>query len=230
MEQWLIIQNFFHGLNRAAQEHLDAAAGGSFLSLSVRAAKELIDKMTTNQGWKEERSSTRSRGVHHIDSTDMLAAKMDLILKKLGDTPETAPVQALNSRVVCESTGHSRNGRSGTQPEDANFIGNNPNFNNGNRPQPGWNSRPHIPFSKQGNPSSSSQQFDKFNQFDQRAVNDSISKKLHANDKLFETISIQMETFNSAMKNQLSFNKMLETQIAQLTASLPNVNAGKLPG
>ncbi|KAJ1279048.1 hypothetical protein BS78_04G125400 [Paspalum vaginatum] len=176
MEQWLIIQNFFHVLNRAAQEHLDAATGGSFSSLSVRPAKELIDKMTTNQGWKEE------------------------------------------------STGHSGNGRSETQPEDANFIGNNANFNNGNRPQPGWNSRPHIPFSGQGNPSSSSQQFHKFNQFDQRAVNDSISKKLHVNDKLFETISIQMETFNSAMKNQLSFNKMLETQIAQLTTSLPNVN------
>ncbi|WVZ52356.1 hypothetical protein U9M48_003426 [Paspalum notatum var. saurae] len=39
-----------------------------------------------------------------------------------------------------------------------------------------------------------------------------------------------METLNSAMKNQLSFNKMLETQIAQLAASLPNANAGKLPG
>ena len=39
-----------------------------------------------------------------------------------------------------------------------------------------------------------------------------------------------METFNSAMKNQLSVNKMLETQIAQLAVSLPHVNAGKLPG
>ncbi|KAJ1267957.1 hypothetical protein BS78_07G098800 [Paspalum vaginatum] len=39
-----------------------------------------------------------------------------------------------------------------------------------------------------------------------------------------------METFSSAMKNQLSFNKMLGTQIAQLAASLPNANAGKLPG
>jgi len=213
MEQWLIIQNFFHGLNRAAQEHVDAAAGVSFLSLSVRAANELIEKMTTNQGWKEERSSTRSRGVHHIDNTDMLAAKMDLILKKLGDTLETTPVQALDARMtcaVCGSTGHLGNNCSETRPEDANFI-NNPNFNNGNRSQPGWSSRPHIPFSGQGNSSSNSQQFDKYNQLDQRAMNDSISKKLHANDRLFETISVQMETFNSAMKNQLSFNKMLET-------------------
>ena len=142
---------------------------------------------------------------HHIDNTDMLAAKMDLILKKLGDNPETAPVHALDSRItciVCESTGHSGNNCSQTRPEDANFISNNPNFNNGNRPQPGWSSRPHIPFSGQGNSSSSSRQFDKYNQFDQRAVNDSISKKLHANDRLFETISIQMETFNNAMTTE----------------------------
>jgi len=39
-----------------------------------------------------------------------------------------------------------------------------------------------------------------------------------------------METLNSAMKNQLSFNKMLETQIAQLAAALPHPTAGKLPG
>ncbi|KAJ1270500.1 hypothetical protein BS78_06G056600 [Paspalum vaginatum] len=61
-------------------------------------------------------------------------------------------------------------------------------------------------------------------------MNDSNSKKFHANDRMFESLSLQMETLNSAMKNQLSFNKMLETQIAQLAAALPNPNAGKLPG
>ena len=119
----------------------------------------------------------------------MLAAKMDLILKKLGETPETASVQALDSRktcAVCESTGHLGNNCSETRSEDANSISNNPNFINGNRPQPDWSSRPHIPFFGQGNSSSNSQQFDKYNQFDQRAVNDSISKKLHANDSFLK--------------------------------------------
>ena len=32
MEEWLIIQNFFQSLHCTAQEHLDAAAGGAFLS------------------------------------------------------------------------------------------------------------------------------------------------------------------------------------------------------
>ena len=88
MEELLIIQNFFHGLHRSAQEHLDAAAGGAFLSQSVTEAKTLIEKMASNQGWREERKPPKTRGVHQIDGSDMLAAKMDLLLKKLGDAPE----------------------------------------------------------------------------------------------------------------------------------------------
>ncbi|KAJ1255266.1 hypothetical protein BS78_K270700 [Paspalum vaginatum] len=171
----------------------------------------------------QKRSSTRSCGIHQIESTDMLATKMDLRLKKLNDAPEAAPVQALDSHKACEvcgNTRHSGNSCPETQPEDANFIGNSTNGFNGNRPQPGWNSRPNLPFLWTRN---------NYN-FDQKAMNHSISKKFHANDRMFESISLQIETLNSAMKNQLSFNKMLETQIAQLAAALPNPNAGKLPG
>ncbi|KAJ1279113.1 hypothetical protein BS78_04G130800, partial [Paspalum vaginatum] len=230
MQEWLIIQSFFRGLHRSAQEHLDAAARGSFLSLSIIVAKGLIEKMATNQGWREESSSTRSRSIHQIESTDMLTAKMDLLLKKLNDTLEAALVYTLDTHMTCEVCGNTRhlgNSYPEMRPKDANFIGSN-NFNNGNRPQPGWSTRPYLPFSEQGNSSCNSQQFPK-NNFDQKAVNDSISKKFHANDRMFESILVQMETLNSAMKNQLSFNKMLETQIAQLAAALPNPNTGKLP-
>ena len=48
IKEWLIIQNFFHGLNQQAQDHIDAAAGGSFLSLDVAGAKALIDKIASN--------------------------------------------------------------------------------------------------------------------------------------------------------------------------------------
>ena len=43
-------------------------------------------------------------------------------------------------------------------------------------------------------------------------------------------MATQLERFNFVIKNQLSFNKMIETQVAQLASSCPNVNAGKLPG
>ena len=39
---------------------------------------------------------------------------------------------------------------------------------------------------------------------------DSLSNKLASNDKTLESINIRMESFSNAIKNQLSFNKMLE--------------------
>ena len=48
MEEWLIIQNFFHGLNQQAKDHVDATGGGSFLSLDVVGVKTLIDKIASN--------------------------------------------------------------------------------------------------------------------------------------------------------------------------------------
>jgi hypothetical protein len=52
-------------------------------------------------------------------------------------------------------------------------------------------------------------------------INDEFGKKIHATDKLLENISAKMDTFMVGMQNQLSFNKMLETQIQQIAAALP---------
>jgi hypothetical protein len=43
---------------------------------------------------------------------------------------------------------------------------------------------------------------------------DNLSKKLDSNDKMLETISNKMESFSSAINNQHSFNKMLESHIS----------------
>jgi hypothetical protein len=57
-----------------------------------------------------------------------------------------------------------------------------------------------------------------------------MSKKLASNDKMLETINNKRESFSSAIKNQHSFNKMLESQISQLASSVPTINPGKIPG
>ena len=111
IEEWLIIQNFFHGLNQQAQDHVDAAAGGSFLSLDVAGAKALIDKIASNQSWKGERQPARPRGMHQIDMVDMLAAKLELLMKKL-ESPHQEVNQVLESRMTCETCGET--GHSGT--------------------------------------------------------------------------------------------------------------------
>ena len=151
MEEWLIIQNFFHGLNQQAKDHIDAAAGGSFLSLDVAGAKTLIDKIASNQSWRGDKQPARPRGVHQIDSVDMLAAKMDLLMKKL-ESPHMEANQVSESRMTCETCGET--GHSGTSwpltQEDANFVGtNNNNPNSGFHPQQGWNSKPNLPFGNQ---------------------------------------------------------------------------------
>jgi hypothetical protein len=39
-----------------------------------------------------------------------------------------------------------------------------------------------------------------------------------------------MDSFTSTIKNQLSFNKMIESQISQLAASVPVAEKGKILG
>jgi septal ring factor EnvC (AmiA/AmiB activator) len=59
---------------------------------------------------------------------------------------------------------------------------------------------------------------------------DQVSKKIASNYKLLETINNRMDSFASAIKNQHSFNKMVESQIAQLASSIPLANKDKIPG
>jgi hypothetical protein len=56
MEEWFIIQSFYHGLICSTQEHIDAAAGGSFFALSIEKARKLVEKIASNQSWDEERT------------------------------------------------------------------------------------------------------------------------------------------------------------------------------
>src|SRR5690348_15705981 len=101
MAEWLIVQNFYHGLTRRSQEHLDAAVGGAFLSLDVPGAKALVEKITSHHSWTGECQATRSKRVHQVDSFDMLAAKMDLHIKKL-ESPTMEMAQIADARITCE--------------------------------------------------------------------------------------------------------------------------------
>ena len=53
--------------------------------------------------------------------------------------------------------------------------------------------------------------------------------KLAANDKFLETMHAKMDGISSAIKNQLCFNKLLETQLAQLAVAVPSTEIGKIP-
>jgi rubrerythrin len=115
MDDWIILQNFYNRLTPTAYDHINAAAGGAFFSLTIDRAQALIAKMVSNQCWNEERLQPRQRGMHTVKETNMLAAKLDL-LKKFEERPQAkAPMQALQAVdahmtcEVCGNTGHSGN-------------------------------------------------------------------------------------------------------------------------
>jgi hypothetical protein len=83
IENWLVLQNFYDGLIPMSRGHIDAAARGAFLSLTIDGATELINKMVTNQSWGEERKT--QKGMHTIKEAEMLTTKKDLLLKRLGE-------------------------------------------------------------------------------------------------------------------------------------------------
>jgi len=67
MENWLVLQNFYTGLTPMSRGHIDAAAGGAFLSLTINGATALIEKMVSNQWWGDERlQDEQQKGMHTV--------------------------------------------------------------------------------------------------------------------------------------------------------------------
>jgi hypothetical protein len=56
--------------------------------------------------------------------------------------------------------------------------------------------------------------------YSQSGMTDSINKKLNAHDKMLENINAKLDEFSFVLKNQLSFNKMIEIQLAQIVAAI----------
>ncbi|XP_039803775.1 uncharacterized protein LOC120667846 [Panicum virgatum] len=129
---------------------MDAVEGGAFLSLDVAGAKVLIDKIASNKSWKGDRQLAHAKGIHEIDSVNVLAAKMDLLMEKL-ESPHQEVNQTMEPQMKCEkcgNTGHSGKSCPFTQ-EDENSIGNNTPNDSDCRPQQGWNSKPNLHFDQQ---------------------------------------------------------------------------------
>jgi len=115
--------------------------------------------------------------------------------------------------------------------EDVNYINNNNNNNYYyNRPQQnqGWNQhRPNYSGNYQGNNS-----YNNNNNFllmrelvsNQGKLMYNLSKKLASNDKMLENINNRMDNFSTAIKDQISFNKIIESQLNQIAAVVPATN------
>jgi hypothetical protein len=139
MEEWFIIQSFYHGLIRIAHEHINATTKGSFFALGIEEARKLIEKMASNQSWDDERTPSRTRKVHQLEEVDMLTTKIDLLMKKL-ENPNLDHLKMVDAGVNCEEcreTGH-MGVNCPMVYQNANFVG---HSNNCFHPNQGFNSR-----------------------------------------------------------------------------------------
>jgi hypothetical protein len=162
----------------------------------------------------------------------MLTAKIDLLMKKL-ENPGLDHLKMVDTRAMCEECGE--RGHMGINclivSQDVNFIG---NSNNGFHPNQGFNDgwdKPSFLFDNRqqgGNGQNSNKNKPSLRDIirDQVRINDKVGKKIHATNKLLENINDKMDNFTVAMQNQLSFNKMLETQIQQISVAIPSPNNG----
>jgi hypothetical protein len=82
--------------------------------------------MVANQGWDGDRLQPRTRDVHQVDGSDMIAAKMDLLMKKLEASTNMETAKIMDAHMTCEvcgNVGHSGNDCLETR-EEASFINN----------------------------------------------------------------------------------------------------------
>ena len=121
--------------------HVDAAAGGAFLSLTIIDATALIEKMVANQSRGEEHK--QQKGMHTMKETDMLVTKIELLLSRQNKRAHEkevieATVHAIDLQMtceVCDEVGHSGNNCPRTHEEASNINngfrqGNNNRWNN----------------------------------------------------------------------------------------------------
>jgi hypothetical protein len=64
----------------------------------------------------------------------------------------------------------------------------------------------------------------------QAQINKNLTKKLASNNEIFENINSNLEGLNFSFENQLSLNKIFETQLAQITTTIPAYDFEKISG
>jgi hypothetical protein len=82
MEEWLLMQSFYHGLTQKSREQLNATAEGSFMSLTLRKAEVPMERIASNQGWSSCNLQSCNKSEVH-DEVCALSTKMDVLLNWL---------------------------------------------------------------------------------------------------------------------------------------------------
>ena len=221
MEDWLLIQNFYHRLSMESRQQLDAAARGAFFSLKVGPAKELIEKMVENQGWTYEHLN----GMSHSYKINFVS--MEYLLSKLEERAnwkrDRAAIEYFAAKqpqvsMSCEERGGMNHTSDDCPSRDLKSLLNDDGYGP-SPPQPYQRWNPQI---NQGNspihPSDYSSVRDLV--FSQAKINEQIHAKLFDHDRILGDIHARLDEFSLAFRNQLNFNERLENQLSTLISKI----------
>src|SRR3954469_19596288 len=109
---WMVIQNFYAGLNFTSRNLLDSAAGGTFMSTTLGAATKLLDEMMLNYSqWHTERYPTGKKvnSVEEISLNEKVDLIMALLTKKAPIDSHDIPLNSLVSQEQIDVKFISRN-------------------------------------------------------------------------------------------------------------------------
>jgi hypothetical protein len=148
----------------------------------------------------------------------MLTFKINLLMRKLKDSC-LDHLKMVDSHMMCEDYGQTYHMgiNCPTTCQDVNFIRKSNGFHPNQGFSSGWN-KLNFPFDnrqKGGNGQTFNTNELSLRDIikDQVKINDDFGKRFQATDKLLESMNGKMDSFIVALQNQLSFNKMLKTQI-----------------
>ena len=83
MEDWLLMQGFYHGLIQKAHEQLDATDGEAFMSLTLGKVETLMEKIASNQSWSSCNIQSCNKSEEVPKGVCALSTKMDVLLNWL---------------------------------------------------------------------------------------------------------------------------------------------------
>ncbi|XP_062100251.1 uncharacterized protein LOC133806142 [Humulus lupulus] len=106
IEKWMLVPNFYKGLNFTTRTIIDVAAGGSFIRNSANEAYELLEEMAMNNyQWPTERGQTKKvPGMIELDAISMLTMQVGALTNQLQQSNLSAQtMQVQNLCGACRS-------------------------------------------------------------------------------------------------------------------------------
>ena len=168
---------------------------------------------STNTQWHNERGAPRKGGKHEVSQIDLVAAKLEVLMKKIESLQPVVNMVKVNE-VICEyCAGNHRgvdcvNAENYEQPqEEASYVGNQYRYQNNNQRRPQLQQNRQYQSNQQYRANPDSRQGNQ--RKDDPSLEDTLKEMLKQNTDAMTELRNQFATAQSA-------HKRLDTQVAQI--------------